>query len=396
MNRLAPAALAAAGLLTLGAASARADSVTFLTAGEHPFTVPAGVHSLQVNLVGGAGGPLRTDHPVTAPHQGAGGYVDARLPVTPGEVLYVVVGGQGAPGTGRAFNGGGAGSDDGLGDVTGGGGGSQPSAGGSSGGGGGSNFVTPDATNARAGAAMVFTPSANLYWGDSAWVTPAAVSFPDTEPGAVSAPQPLSVLNMGGEDIGGATLGGADPGDFVIAANTCDIPMAWDTFCSVSLSFAPRAAGTRAATFSIGGETVALTGTGAAPPATVTTPPPAATPVATLPPAATPVATGPPAATPAPAAPAHPRLRIALATCRKTTVKGHARTTCATRLVSGPVAFTAVGQATVTRGGRVVATGVARRQGSRLVVTLRHVRGKLTPGRYALKIGGQRRSVTLR
>ena len=113
--------LAAACLLGLwvvnpaGAAGAT-TSVTFsYTGAEQMFTVPAGVASLQVMAVGGAGGnglPLAVG--------GVGGVASGDLAVFPGEPLYVQVGGTGAsggPGSGSveppSFNGGGGASQSG-------------------------------------------------------------------------------------------------------------------------------------------------------------------------------------------------------------------------------------------------------------------------------------------
>lgn len=105
--------LALAGLLSLGgAASARAQpgSQTFgYTGGEQTLVVPAGVASVHVIAVGGRGGEAFTGG-------GAGGAaaeVEGDLSVTPGETLYVEVGGSGQSeleGGGGGFNGGGSGA----------------------------------------------------------------------------------------------------------------------------------------------------------------------------------------------------------------------------------------------------------------------------------------------
>jgi Glycine rich protein len=93
---------ALAGILAFGAASAAATTDTFqYTGGEQTFEVPSGVHDLRVRLVGGAGGT-----------GGSGAEVVSSIKVTPGQILYVEVGGNGKPageGSGGGFNGGGAG-----------------------------------------------------------------------------------------------------------------------------------------------------------------------------------------------------------------------------------------------------------------------------------------------
>jgi hypothetical protein len=118
--------LACGALCCAGAAvgsAARADTVTFTAPGEQPpFTVPAGVSSLHVVAIGGRGG-------TGAGMGGFGATVTADLAVTPGQVLYIEVAGNGGdvdtsantPGTG-GVNGGGAGAAGGAGAGAGGGG----------------------------------------------------------------------------------------------------------------------------------------------------------------------------------------------------------------------------------------------------------------------------------
>ena len=92
--------LAALGLsavlgLLAEAAAATEMSQTFTTSGEHAFTVPAGVDSLQVTLVGGHGGTGDG-----GPPGGAGATIAATLAVTPGATLYAVVASNGEPAVG--------------------------------------------------------------------------------------------------------------------------------------------------------------------------------------------------------------------------------------------------------------------------------------------------------
>lgn len=93
--------------MLVSAAPAHATTLTFLyTGGEQTFTVPAGVTSLHVVAIGAAGGDA------TAAKGGAGAKVVADLGVTPGQTLYIEVGGKGeteAEGGVGGFNGGGAG-----------------------------------------------------------------------------------------------------------------------------------------------------------------------------------------------------------------------------------------------------------------------------------------------
>ena len=90
--------------LAFGAGRARAATGTFGSAGvEQTFIVPQGVEVLRAVAVGGRG--------YWFPGGAAGGFgavASADIPVTAGELLYVDVGGDGAPGDG-GFNGGGSG-----------------------------------------------------------------------------------------------------------------------------------------------------------------------------------------------------------------------------------------------------------------------------------------------
>ena len=71
------------------------------TASEQRFKVPAGIYSVIISATGGHG----------AGHGGFPGRVRAKVPVHPGDVLYVYVGGEGSTPDG-GFNGGGSGGSD--------------------------------------------------------------------------------------------------------------------------------------------------------------------------------------------------------------------------------------------------------------------------------------------
>jgi hypothetical protein len=83
------ALLALASAYASAASAAETVSRAFTTTGESELVVPAGVTSMQVNLVGGAGSPADGNGPLG----GAGALVTATIAVTPGETLFVEVGG---------------------------------------------------------------------------------------------------------------------------------------------------------------------------------------------------------------------------------------------------------------------------------------------------------------
>jgi hypothetical protein len=111
------AATCAGALVSAPAAQADTPTVFSYTGAEQAYPVPAGVTSVNVVAVGGRGGP-------GASSGGYGASVSTVIPVTPGAVLYVEVGGNGDDSGGAAFNGGGHGGHGGQG-IGGGGGGAS-------------------------------------------------------------------------------------------------------------------------------------------------------------------------------------------------------------------------------------------------------------------------------
>jgi hypothetical protein len=86
---------------------------------------------------------------------------------------------------------------------------------------------------------------------------------------ATSVPQTITLSNTGKVtlSISNLTVAGANPGDFA-QANTCGATVAAGANCSLSVTFAPTAMGSRIASISISDnasgspQTVSLTGTG--------------------------------------------------------------------------------------------------------------------------------------
>ncbi|MFL5823090.1 MAG: hypothetical protein ACJ764_06580 [Solirubrobacteraceae bacterium] len=103
---IAPAMLVL-GLAAAPAASATVVSTQFSTLGQHRFVVPAGVRSVKAVLVGGSGGSAYNVFSVYVVPGGDGGVAAATVAVTPGQVLFAQVAGNGLSGS---ANGGGGGA----------------------------------------------------------------------------------------------------------------------------------------------------------------------------------------------------------------------------------------------------------------------------------------------
>lgn len=105
-RRLAFLAVVASTMLIPKAASAAGPQVTTFnfTGREQTYTVPSGLTAVTIVATGAAGGEPSSNIPA-----GGGAVVSAVVPVTPGEVLYVEVGGLGRQPAG-GFNGGGTGT----------------------------------------------------------------------------------------------------------------------------------------------------------------------------------------------------------------------------------------------------------------------------------------------
>src|SRR5437868_631623 len=120
-NRIAPLVVAGATALAwvaLAAPSATAAPTTQdfeFTGAAQSFVVPANVCSITVDASGAEGAANSATNSLGGSIPGLGGEATATIPVTPGETLSVMVGGQGEPGVNGSgpgaggFNGGGSG-----------------------------------------------------------------------------------------------------------------------------------------------------------------------------------------------------------------------------------------------------------------------------------------------
>jgi hypothetical protein len=139
---------------------------------------------------------------------------------------------------------------------------------------------TPTATGARSGQMSI---SANISGGSlpvplsgtgasppAVNLSPSTVAFGQVEVGATSSPLQVSATNSGGSPAAISSLTVSGP--FVISSNSCGAAsLAADAACQILVEFLPISAGSAAGTLSLvdaaGTQAVALTGTGAAPPA---------------------------------------------------------------------------------------------------------------------------------
>jgi IPT/TIG domain len=97
-----------ASLLAPSVPVAASQGMSFnYTGGEQSFTVPAGVTTLDVLLVGAAGARGPSSPPGTGGQGGFGAQLSGTIAVTPGNTLFVEVGGPGSPLGAASFNGGG-------------------------------------------------------------------------------------------------------------------------------------------------------------------------------------------------------------------------------------------------------------------------------------------------
>jgi hypothetical protein len=130
------AVMAAAGAGPAQATESASDTFTY-TGTMQEFTVPPGITTIHVHLVGGEGGSSVAAAGGSV--GGFGGVVDADLSVTPGDVYDVYVAGNGTIGTGQpgGFNGGGTAASDAD---------SEPDGGTTSG--GGASDIRPDSGDA--------------------------------------------------------------------------------------------------------------------------------------------------------------------------------------------------------------------------------------------------------
>ncbi len=218
-------------------------------------------------------------------------------------------------------------------------------------------------------------PQAALAGGD----------FGDQTVGENSPASVLVVSNVGAQtlSIGGATLEGADAGDFAITADACaGHSFAFGQSCTITARFTPAAAGARTASIALSdneptASVIALSGTGVA---ANSGPTGAAGPAGASGPAGATGATGP-------AGPKGAAGQVDLVTCTTSTKtvnhKPKKVTKCTSRQVSSPATFTSDSEvrASLGRRGYVYATGTV--SGGR--VLLRATRA-LAAGRYTLTL----------
>jgi hypothetical protein len=142
----------------------------------------------------------------------------------------------------------------------------------------GSLQVASDATNGAQAVSLTGTGVAPVLS-----VSPASLTYSSQIVGSMSAAQLITVSNTGTSPltVGTPSFTGTNASDYAISSNGCSAAVNPGSNCTVGVTFAPGAAGSRAATLQIpsdasnGTQAVSLTGTGVAPiasaaPATLT------------------------------------------------------------------------------------------------------------------------------
>ncbi len=213
--------------------------------------------------------------------------------------------------------------------------------------------------------------------GPLANASPASLSFGSPTPvrqESVSPPQTVTYTNEGNQPltIGGFTLTGSNPDEFLTGTDTCREAIAPGASCTLQVRFAPLAPGSVSATLT------ALTNA----PENPTT---ALSGIAAAPPPGPPGPVGPTGAT-GKTGPRGPAGKNAKVTC---TVKrrGKVRVTCKVKLAKKK--SSALIRWRLTRRQRTVAHGVARARNGRVRLDLPGA-DRLCPGRYVLHLAGQR------
>jgi ELWxxDGT repeat protein len=225
-------------------------------------------------------------------------------------------------------------------------------------------FAADDGTSGHELWRLLQPPTASLSAG--------AMAFGSHAQGTASPPQTATITNNGGAplNVTGFTFGGANPDDFMLSADTCRGAIAPGAACSVSVRMAPQGSGDRSATLTVlsdapGAATVALSGTGAAPPADGAAGPPGATGPA-----------GPQGAT----GKRGKRGRKAKVTCRLRGKRGR-KVVCKVRFPRKASSKKARAQWRLTRRGRTVAHGLT----AGTTIDMGRAR-RLRPGRYRLTV----------
>src|SRR5207247_7361126 len=110
----------------------------------------------------------------------------------------------------------------------------------------------------------------------SVTLSPTSLTFPSQNVGITSAPQAVTLSNSGSAalSISSIAITGANGGDFA-QTNNCGSSLAAGSKCTINVTFAPAATGTRTGTLTVtdnasgSPQTASLTGTGGAPGATL-------------------------------------------------------------------------------------------------------------------------------
>ena len=135
----------------------------------------------------------------------------------------------------------------------------------------GSRAASINITDSAAGSPQIVTLG-GTGTGAVVSLTAAGLSFSSQALGSTSSSQIVTVNNTGNAtlNLSALVLTGTNPGDFA-QTNTCGIPVAAGSSCTMSVTFTPTATGARAASITLtdnasdSPQTISLTGTGSGP-----------------------------------------------------------------------------------------------------------------------------------
>lgn len=118
----------------------------------------------------------------------------------------------------------------------------------------GARSATLGFTDDASGSPQLVTLQGNGVVGPALSFSPGSLSFGNESIPKTSNPLAVTVTNVSPATVtfSSIAIGGTNPADFAIQANTCGAPLGAGTNCAVGVTFTPQASGLRSATLSFG------------------------------------------------------------------------------------------------------------------------------------------------